>query len=198
MTQIHDAGGGSDSLLRERPLDPRPAFPRASTVEVLRFAIAQCSLGAILVASSAKGVVAILIDNDADTLIDDLHVRFPHAQLGEGNARDRAAVNQVIAFIEAPERGLDLPLHVRGTAFQQQVWRALREIPAGKIASYADVASAIGAPKAVRSVAGACAHNNLAVAIPCHRVVRSDGSLSGYAWGVERKRALLGREGARQ
>jgi AraC family transcriptional regulator of adaptative response/methylated-DNA-[protein]-cysteine methyltransferase len=113
-----------------------------------------------------------------------------------GDADYERLVARVVGLIEAPKIGLDLPLDVRGTAFQQRVWQALQEIPPGKTVTYTEIARAIGAPKAVRAVASACAANNLAVAIPCHRVVRNDGSQSGYAWGVARKRALIEREGA--
>jgi AraC family transcriptional regulator of adaptative response/methylated-DNA-[protein]-cysteine methyltransferase len=162
--------------------------------EELRFAVGQCALGAILVASSAKGVAAILIGDDPDALTRDLQDQFPNATLIGGDAAFEALVARVIGFVEAPDVGLDLPLDVRGTAFQQRVWRALRDIPPGSTATYADIAARIGAPRAVRAVAGACAANTLAVAIPCHRVIRHDGALSGYRWGAERKRGLLARE----
>ena len=162
--------------------------------EELRFAIGQCSLGAILVASSAKGVAAILMGDDPDTLARDLQDRFPKARLVGGDADFERLVAEVVGFVEAPRIGLALPLDVRGTAFQQRVWQALREIPVGETATYTGIAARIGAPNAVRAVAGACAANALAVAIPCHRVVRHDGALSGYRWGVERKRDLLERE----
>lgn len=162
--------------------------------EELRFAVGACSLGAILVATSAKGVVAILIGDDPDALTRDLQDQFPNANLIGGNATFEATVAQVVGFVEAPQIGLDLPLDVRGTAFQQRVWQALRNIAPGATATYTDIAARIGAPKAVRAVAGACAANALAVAIPCHRVIRHDGALSGYRWGVERKRDLLRRE----
>ncbi len=162
--------------------------------EELRFAIGQCSLGAILVASSAKGVAAILIGDDPDALAQDLQDRFPKAHFVGGDAEFELLVAQVVGFVEAPHIGLALPLDVRGTAFQQRVWQALREIPAGETATYTGIAARIGASKSVRAVAGACAANALAVAIPCHRVVRHDGALSGYRWGVERKRELLTRE----
>lgn len=160
----------------------------------IRFAIGQCSLGAILVAHSGRGVCAILLGDDPDALARDLQDRFPHANLVGGDPGFEQWVAQVVGFVEAPGLGLDLPLDVRGTAFQQRVWQALRDIPAGQTASYADIARRIGVPTAVRAVAQACGANMLAVAIPCHRVVRSDGALSGYRWGVERKRALLARE----
>ncbi|MBP5998407.1 MAG: bifunctional DNA-binding transcriptional regulator/O6-methylguanine-DNA methyltransferase Ada [Azonexus sp.] len=160
----------------------------------IRFAIGECSLGAILVAASERGVCAILLSDDPEALARDLQDRFPRAELIGGDAGFERLVAQVVGFVEMPKRGLDLPLDVRGTAFQQRVWAALQEIPAGTTASYSEIARRIGAPQAVRAVAGACAANALAVAIPCHRVVRSDGGLSGYRWGVERKRALLERE----
>jgi AraC family transcriptional regulator of adaptative response/methylated-DNA-[protein]-cysteine methyltransferase len=164
--------------------------------EEIRVAIGQSSLGAILVASSDKGVASILIGDDPNTLVENLQDRFPKACLVGGDADYETLVAQVVGFVEAPQLGLDLPLDVRGTAFQQRVWQALREIPAGRTASYTEVAARIGAPKSVRAVASACAANNIAVAIPCHRVVRNDGALSGYAWGVDRKRALIAREAA--
>lgn len=160
----------------------------------IRFAVGQCSLGAILVAASERGVCAILMGDDPDALARDLQDRFPRANLVGGDADYEQLVAEVVGLVEAPKLGLDLPLDVRGTAFQQRVWQALREIPAGQTVSYTDIARRIGAPKAVRAVAAACAANALAVAIPCHRVVRTDGELSGYRWGVERKRALLERE----
>jgi AraC family transcriptional regulator, regulatory protein of adaptative response / methylated-DNA-[protein]-cysteine methyltransferase len=160
----------------------------------IHFAIGECSLGSILVAKSEKGICAILLDQDPDALVRDLQDRFPRATLVGGEPGFEDLVAKVVGYVEAPQLGLDLPLDVRGTSFQQRVWQALQEIPAGKTASYAEIAERIGAPKAVRAVAQACASNCLAVAIPCHRVVRNDGALSGYRWGVERKRALLDRE----
>ena len=157
----------------------------------IHFAVAHCSLGAILVAQSNRGVCAILLGDDADALVRDLQNRFPDAPLLGANRADERLIAQVIAFIEAPGTGLELPLDIRGTAFQQRVWQALRDIPPGSTASYSDIAVRIGAPKAARAVAHACAANALAVVIPCHRVVRNDGGISGYRWGVERKRALL-------
>jgi AraC family transcriptional regulator, regulatory protein of adaptative response / methylated-DNA-[protein]-cysteine methyltransferase len=162
----------------------------------IRFAVGECSLGAILVAATDKGVCAILLGDDPETLVRDLEDRFPKARLIGGDTQFEQLVSNVVGFVEAPALGLDLPLDVRGTAFQQRVWQALREIPAGSTASYSEIARRIGAPKAVRAVAQACASNLIAVAIPCHRVVRNDGGLSGYRWGVERKRALLDRESA--
>lgn len=158
------------------------------------FAIGECSLGDILVAQSEKGICAILMGNDPEKLLHDLQDKFPQADLIGCDGEFEQLVAQVVGFIEAPQIGLDLPLDIRGTAFQQRVWQALREIPVGETASYAEIAEKIGSPKAVRAVAGACAANMLAVAIPCHRVIKNDGSLSGYRWGIERKRALLDKE----
>src|ERR1700741_3888736 len=183
---------GSSKMLGMKPKEYR----EGGAGNTIRFAIAESSLGSVLVASSEKGVAAILIGDDPDALARDLQDRFPRAHLVGGDAAYEKLVAQVVGFVETPSVGLDLPLDIRGTAFQQRVWQALREIPAGKTASYADVAARIGAPNSVRAVAGACAANDIAVAIPCHRVVRNDGTLSGYRWGVERKRALLAREGA--
>jgi AraC family transcriptional regulator of adaptative response/methylated-DNA-[protein]-cysteine methyltransferase len=135
-----------------------------------------------------------LLDDDADALVRDLQDRSPKAQLIGGGADFERLVAKVVGFVEAPARGLDLPLDIRGTAFQRNVWNALREIPAGETVSYSAVAERIGSPKSVRAVAGACAANTIAVAVPCHRVVRSDGGLSGYRWGAERKQMLLERE----
>jgi len=160
----------------------------------IRFAVGECSLGAILVAASDKGICAIQFGNDPDALVRELQDRFPKAELIGADQGFEQWVAKVVGFVEAPGQGLDLPLDIRGTAFQQRVWRALREIPKGSTASFADIAERIGQPNAVRAVAQACAANCIAVAIPCHRVVRTDGDSSGYRWGVERKRALLERE----
>jgi AraC family transcriptional regulator of adaptative response/methylated-DNA-[protein]-cysteine methyltransferase len=198
---IYDAGFNSSSRFYEKSTDilgMTPTQYRAGGKnEQIRFAVGETSLGAILVASSEKGVASILLGNDPDRLVRNLQDRFPNAHLVGADPDYEALVARVVGLIEAPGLGLDLPLDVRGTAFQQRVWRALQEIPVGQTVSYAEVARRIGSPKAVRAVAGACAANNLAVAIPCHRVVRNDGALSGYAWGVERKRALLDREAAK-
>jgi AraC family transcriptional regulator of adaptative response/methylated-DNA-[protein]-cysteine methyltransferase len=169
-------------------------YRAGGTNSEIYFAIGECSLGSILVARSDKGICAILLGSEPDRLVRDLQDQFPRARLVGGDAGFERLVARVVGFVEAPRLGLDLPLDVRGTAFQQRVWQALQDIPAGGTVSYADIARRIGAPKAVRAVAQACAANSLAVAIPCHRVVRTDGSLSGYRWGVERKRALLDRE----
>ena len=171
-------------------------FRAGGTGASIHFAVGECSLGSILVAATEQGVCAILLGDDPDALARDLQDRFPKAQLIGGDKGFEQLVAKVVGFVEAPALGLDLPLDVRGTAFQQRVWQALRGIPAGSTASYADIARRIGAPKAVRAVAQACASNAIAVAIPCHRVVRNDGALSGYRWGVKRKRTLLDREAA--
>jgi AraC family transcriptional regulator, regulatory protein of adaptative response / methylated-DNA-[protein]-cysteine methyltransferase len=182
----------SSKVLGMTPTDFRAGAPGAS----IRFAVGECSLGSILVAASDQGICAILLGDDPDALARDLQDRFPKARLIGGDPAFERWVAEVVGFVEAPQLGLALPLDVRGTAFQQRVWRALSEIPPGSRASYAEIAERIGAPGAARAVAKACAANPLAVAIPCHRVVRHDGALSGYRWGVERKRALLAREAA--
>ncbi len=195
---IFDAGYNSSGRFYEKSdevLGMTPTSFRAGGANTeIRFAIGQCSLGAILVARSERGVCTILLGDDADELARELQDQFPRADLIGGDGEFEQLVASVVGFIEAPGIGLDLPLDVRGTAFQQRVWQALREIPAGETASYTDIANRIGSPKSVRAVAQACAANKLAVAIPCHRVVRNDGGLSGYRWGVERKRALLEKE----
>jgi AraC family transcriptional regulator, regulatory protein of adaptative response / methylated-DNA-[protein]-cysteine methyltransferase len=195
---IFDAGYNASSRFYEtsnQTLGMTPSSYRAGGADQdIRFAIGECSLGAILVAQSERGVCAILFGDDPDALARDLQDRFPRANLLGGDRAFEQLVATVVGFVEAPALGLDLPLDVRGTAFQQRVWQALRDIPAGVTASYSEIARRIGSPNAVRAVAGACAANMLAVAIPCHRVVRNDGGLSGYRWGVERKRALLARE----
>jgi AraC family transcriptional regulator of adaptative response/methylated-DNA-[protein]-cysteine methyltransferase len=195
---IVDAGYGSTSRVYEksaRPLGMTPRRYRAGGADTdIRFAIAQCALGALLVAASTQGVCAIALGDDADALARDLQDRFPQARLSGDDADFARVVAQVVGFVEAPRIGLALPLDLRGTAFQQRVWAALRAIPPGQTLSYTELAQRIGAPAAVRAVASACAANTLAVAVPCHRVVRTDGSLSGYRWGVARKRALLDRE----
>jgi AraC family transcriptional regulator of adaptative response/methylated-DNA-[protein]-cysteine methyltransferase len=162
--------------------------------EEIRFAIGESSLGLILVAHSSVGVAAVLLGDDREALRRDLGDRFPEATLIDADAEVDAVAATVIRFVESPHRALDVPLDMRGTAFQRSVWSALREIPAGKTANYSDIAVRIGMPSAVRAVAQACASNALAVVVPCHRVIARDGKLAGYRWGVERKRALLERE----
>lgn len=192
---FYDAGFNSSGRFYETStamLGMTPSQYRSGgTNEDIHFAIGKTSLGAILVASSAKGVAAILIGEDPEALARDLQDRFPSARLLGADRDYEHLVAKVVALVEAPSSVLDLPLDIRGTAFQRRVWEALREIPTGQIASYSEIADKIGLPKGARAVAQACASNNLAVAIPCHRVVRNDGALSGYAWGVERKRTLL-------
>lgn len=170
-------------------------YRRGGAGETIRFAVGQCTLGAILVAQSARGICAILLGDDPDQLVRDLQDQFPRAELVGGDQAFEKRVAVVVGFVEAPSIGLDLPLDVRGTAFQQRVWQALRAIPPGTTVSYAALAKQIGAPKSARAVAQACGANCLAVAIPCHRVIRRNGDLAGYRWGVARKRALLRREG---
>lgn len=198
---LYDAGfnssgrfyAGAASILGMTPGDYRAGGSGAT----IRFAVGESTLGTVLVASSERGVCAILMGDAPEALVRDLQDRFPKATLVGGDADYEALVARVVAFVEAPAGGLDLPLDVRGTAFQQRVWDALRAIPPGGRATYADIAARIGAPGAVRAVAGACAANAIAVAIPCHRVVRTDGSSSGYRWGIQRKRILQDREAVR-
>ncbi|MDF3834596.1 bifunctional DNA-binding transcriptional regulator/O6-methylguanine-DNA methyltransferase Ada, partial [Cupriavidus basilensis] len=195
---IYDAGFNSNSRFYEasdQMLGMTASRYRAGGANTdIRFAVGECSLGSILVAQSERGVCAILLGDDPDALARELQDQFPKANLIGGDAGFEQLIARVVGLIEAPSLGLDLPLDVRGTAFQERVWQALREIPAGTTASYAEIAARIGAPRAMRAVAQACGANHIAVAIPCHRVVRSDGQLSGYRWGVERKRELLDRE----
>src|SRR5690606_38514642 len=162
----------------------------------IRFAWGKSVLGSILVACSARGICAILMGDNPDALLRDLRDRFPQAELISADLEFGQLVAQVIAFVEQPGVGLALPLDLRGTVFQQRVWQALSQIPLGQTMTYTEIATRIGAPRAVRAVASACAANPLAVAIPCHRVVRTDGNLVGYRWGLERKQALLDIEAA--
>jgi len=195
---LYAAGYGSNGRFyaeSNRVLGMTPSNYRAGGADTeIRFAVGECSLGAILVAQSERGICAILMGDDPDALARGLQDRFPRARFIGNDAEFEQLIAKVVGFVEAPRLGLDLPLDIQGTAFQQRVWQALREIPAGKTVTYAEIAKRIGSPRAVRAVASACGTNVLAVAIPCHRVVRKDGSLSGYRWGVERKRALLERE----
>lgn len=170
------------------------AYRSGGTRTEIRFAVGECSLGAILVAASERGVCAILLGEDPDRLARDLQDQFPHASLVGDDAAFEQWMARVVGYIERPNVGLELPLDIRGTAFQERVWRALLDIPVGSTMSYQQIASRVGAPRSARAVARACAQNVLAVAIPCHRVVRNDGALSGYRWGVARKRELLDRE----
>lgn len=160
----------------------------------IRFAIGDCSLGSVLVAQSSRGICAILMDDHPSLLVQDLERRFPDAKLSRDENGTEEFVRRVCELIEQPQIAMELPLDVRGTSFQQQVWKALQTIPAGRTASYKEIADKLGHSRAVRAVARACAANALAVAIPCHRAVRSNGKLAGYRWGLNRKRTLLERE----
>ena len=197
-TAIYEAGYNTSSRFYEasdRVLGmPAGRYRSGGAGAVIRFAIGECSLGAILVAASERGVCAILLNDDPDAALRELQDRFPRAELVGGDPAFDALVARVVGIVEAPALGTDLPLDIRGTAFQQRVWQALRDIPAGTTTTYTALAKQLGMPRSVRAVAGACAANPVAVAIPCHRVVRSDGGLAGYRWGIERKRALLARE----
>lgn len=195
---IYEAGFNSSGRFYEHAdamLGMTPTAYRAGGAATrIRFAVGQCSLGAILVGATERGVCAIFLGDDPDQLLRQLQDRFPRADLVGGEAAFEKLVARVVGFVETPAIGLDLPLDVRGTAFQQRVWRALCAIPAGSTTSYGEVARRIGAPRSVRAVARAIGDNPIAVAIPCHRVVASDGALTGYRWGIARKRALLDRE----
>jgi AraC family transcriptional regulator of adaptative response/methylated-DNA-[protein]-cysteine methyltransferase len=197
---IYDAGFGSNGRFYSSStarLGMTPTTYRdGGAGTTVRFAVGRCTLGHVLVAATDAGVCAIELGDDPEVLVQALQDRFHAAELVGGDAPFDALVARVVALVERPGSDDDLPLDIRGTAFQERVWRALRQVPAGRTASYADIAAAVGQPRAVRAVAQACAANHLAVAVPCHRVVRTDGSLSGYRWGVERKRALLDREAA--
>ena len=199
-TAIYEAGFSSSSRFYDASagaLGMTPSQFRAGGADAdVFFAVGECSLGSILVAQTPKGVCSILIGDDPAQLLRDLQDRFPHANLYGAETGYEKLVASVVGLIEKPGLGLDLPLDIRGTSFQRRVWKALQRIPPGSTATYSDIARKIGMPGAARAVAQACGANPLAVAIPCHRVVRSDGSLSGYRWGVERKRALLARESA--
>jgi AraC family transcriptional regulator of adaptative response/methylated-DNA-[protein]-cysteine methyltransferase len=195
---IFDAGFNSSGRFYAQSselLGMTPArFRTGGKGESIRFAVDRCSLGSILVAATDKGVCAILLGDKPESLVDDLKRRFPRAELHRGDGDFEHWVTRSVALVEKPRIGLELPLDVRGTVFQQRVWQALRAIPPGSTASYTEIARRIGLPGAVRAVAQACAANPVAVAIPCHRVVRNDGDLAGYRWGLQRKRALLERE----
>lgn len=198
---IYEAGYNSNGRFYQEANDAlgmRPSQFRAGGRDAsIVFAVGECSLGSLLVARSERGICSILLGGDPDMLVRSLQDQFPRADLIGGDAEFERLVSQVIGLVEAPAAAVDLPLDVRGTVFQRRVWQALRQIPPGSTASYSDIAERIGSPRAVRAVARACAQNVLAVVIPCHRVVRNDGALSGYRWGVERKRALLDRESGR-
>lgn len=198
---IYDAGFNSSGRFYATAtgrlgMTPR-RFRAGGAGTIIRFAIGQSALGAILVAATEKGVAAIIMGDDPEKLVASLEAMFPKAELLGADKAFEATVAKVVGFVERPDLGLDLPLDVRGTAFQQRVWQALCAIPPGMTATYGEIARRVGHPGAIRAVGQACAANKLALAIPCHRVVRSDGSLSGYRWGIARKRSLLEREGAR-
>ncbi|WP_024638655.1 bifunctional DNA-binding transcriptional regulator/O6-methylguanine-DNA methyltransferase Ada [Pseudomonas syringae] len=197
---LYEAGYNSNSRFYEASqnmLGMKPSEYRAGGANVdIRFALGESSLGSILVATSSKGICAISLGDDPHALIEAFQDQFPNANLIGADAAFEQLVAEVVGFVESPATGLALPLDIRGTVFQERVWQALRDIPAGSTATYTQIATQIGLPSAVRAVANACGANKLAVAIPCHRVVRSDGSLSGYRWGVERKRKLLEIEAA--
>lgn len=197
---LYDAGYNSSGRFYEQGapglgMAPK-TFRSGGMGESIRYAVEPCALGVIIVAATPKGVCGIEFGDSAHALIDRLRQRFPKATFEPGDPTFRQWFGQVLAYIDHPSGLLDLPLDIQGTVFQRRVWQALRDIPSGSTSSYADVAAAIGQPKAVRAVAQACANNQLAVAVPCHRVVRSDGSLSGYRWGTARKAELLRREAA--
>jgi AraC family transcriptional regulator of adaptative response/methylated-DNA-[protein]-cysteine methyltransferase len=195
---LYDAGYNANSRFYEasrKMLGMKPTEYRAGGAALdIRFAIGASALGAILVAETARGICAITLGDDPHLLVERFQDQFPHANLIGDDPDFQKRVAQVVGFVESPGLGLALPLDIRGTVFQERVWQALRDIPIGSTVTYTDIAARIGMPSAVRAVANACGANRLAVAIPCHRVVRSDGSLSGYRWGIERKRQLLEHE----
>lgn len=195
---IYDAGFNSSARFYANAAQTLGMSPKAFRAggknEVLTVAFGRSSLGDILIAASMKGIAAILIGDERDKLTADLKAIFPHAEFVAADSDFENRVAAVVEMVERPKQALDLPLDIRGTAFQQRVWKALRDIPLGATATYTNIAKKIGDPKAVRAVARACATNPLALVVPCHRVVRADGNLAGYRWGVERKRTLIERE----
>jgi AraC family transcriptional regulator of adaptative response/methylated-DNA-[protein]-cysteine methyltransferase len=166
-----------------------------TTTEEIRYSHATCSLGTVLVATSTSGIAAILLGDDRRALHRELAGAFPRARLTSDETGLNDTVAQVVAFLDAPHTGLDLPLDIRGSALDQAIWQALRQVPAGQTVTYGQIAKALPLPATAQEVGAACAANVLAVAIPCHRVVKADGSISGYRWGVQRKRRLINREG---
>jgi methylated-DNA-[protein]-cysteine S-methyltransferase/AraC family transcriptional regulator of adaptative response/methylated-DNA-[protein]-cysteine methyltransferase len=170
-------------------------YRRIATPKEIFFSADKSALGTVLVARSVDGVCAILLGTDVGKLQRDLAAQFPKNRLARNDAKLHGDLRKVLRFIETPANGLDLTLDIRGTPFQRRVWRRLLTIPTGRTVTYAALAARLGKPKSVRAVANACAANAIALAIPCHRVVRSDGTLSGYRWGVERKRTLIAKEG---
>lgn len=199
MIEAIDAAGSNASRRfpetsnQTRGTTPPTSLARGSH-EDIRFAVGRSTLGAILIARSQQGICAILLGDDPQALLLDLRSRFPRANLIPTDTSFAALVARVVGLVESPSTALDLPLDIRGTAFQQRVWKILRQLPVGSTVTYKQIAHELGLPRAVRAVAQACAANALAVAIPCHRVVRSDGNLAGYRWGIDRKRTLLDRE----
>lgn len=195
---IYGAGYGSSSRFYETSTQrlgmPASVYQRGGKGTTIRFAIGDCSLGNILIAATDKGVAAVEFADAPEPLLDRLAIRFPGAELVAGDADFERMAASVIALVEEPAKAVDLPIDVRGTAFQERVWQALRRIPAGATATYAEIAAMIGEPKSTRAVANACGANRVAVVIPCHRVVRTDGGSGGYRWGIARKEALLARE----
>ena len=193
---IHDAGYGSASRpYAHDALGMTPTRYRAGgRGERVTYAIASCSLGRVLAATTERGVCAIELGDDDETVVAALRCRVPSADLRCDEAALRETVAAVVALVDDPSAPFGLSLDVRGTAFQQRVWKALRTVRPGEPVSYAALARAVGSPHAAQAVGAACAANRLAVAIPCHRAVREDGGLAGYRWGLERKRALLARE----
>jgi AraC family transcriptional regulator of adaptative response/methylated-DNA-[protein]-cysteine methyltransferase len=195
---IYAAGYGSSARFYEKSkellgMSPK-RYQQGAPTEEIHYAFARCSLGRLLVAATARGICAIFLGEQQAALQRELRARFPRASLRAAAAEFARTLEQVVALVENPHVATQLPLDIQGSAFQQRVWQALRKIPAGETLSYSELARRIGQPSAARAVAAACAANTLAVVVPCHRVVRGDGSLSGYRWGVQRKRALLERE----
>lgn len=195
---IYDSGFNSSGRFYaawQEMLGMAPAtFRGGGAGETIRFAVGECSLGSILVAATSKGVCAILLGDDPTALANELEDRFPRAELVGADREFESLVARIVGLVETPAPGLDLPLDIRGTTFQRRIWLALRDVPAGATASYGEIADRVSSPNSARAVARACAANPIAVAIPCHRVIRNDGTLGGYRWGVERKRVLLARE----
>jgi AraC family transcriptional regulator of adaptative response/methylated-DNA-[protein]-cysteine methyltransferase len=181
---------GSAKMLGMKPSEYR----KGGTGKTIRFAIGACSLGSILVAATPKGICAIFLGDEPEVLIRNLQAQFPKADLVGGDGGFKKWIARVVGFVDSPRVGLDLPLDIRGTAFQQRVWKGLQQIPVGQTVSYSELAKKIGLPKSVRAVAQACGANILAVAIPCHRVIRTNGDISGYRWGAARKKKLLASE----
>ncbi len=192
---VYDAGYNSSSRFYEtatQALGMSPSQLRRGGAGVrILFAIGDCRLGVVLIASTDKGVCALLLGDTPETVLEDLQSRFPNAELIGDDPHYQALIGHILPFVEAPKLGFDLPLDIQGTAFQTRVWAALRDIPVGDTASYSEIANQIGAPKSSRAVAQACGANPLAIVVPCHRVVRADGGLSGYRWGVDRKAQIL-------